>query len=97
MSIQIHKRLLERLGIELSDDDAATLFKHMDSALNERVIDEIIDRLSDRQLQELGDLEGATDAALDEWLTTNVPDLKRIIEDEIAILLGEIVEEADHL
>lgn len=97
MGIQIHKRLLERLDIKLSDDDAATLFKHMDSALNERVIDEIIDRLSDRQLQELGDLEGATDAALDEWLTANVPDLKRIIEDEIAILLGEIVEEADNL
>jgi hypothetical protein len=34
---------------------------------------------------------------LKNWLVENVPDLSEIIQDEVAILLGEIVENSDEI
>ena len=95
MDLRIHKQLLTSLGINLSDEDQAVLAEHIDSTLNQRVIDEIVDSLDEEQLQELAGLRGASETAMEQWLIANVPDLKDIIEDEINILLGDIAEEAD--
>ena len=58
---------------------------------------ELIAELSDEQVDELAALRGGTDEELAAWLKQNVPDLKEIIEDETAILLGELAEHGDNL
>lgn len=58
---------------------------------------ELIAELSDEQVDELAALRGGTDEELAAWLKQNVPDLKEIIEDETAILLGELAEHSDSL
>jgi len=61
------------------------------------VTNELIAELSDEQVDELAALRGGTDEELAAWLKQNVPDLKEIIEDETAILLGELAEHGDNL
>lgn len=89
--------LLEQIGVTMSPDDMDLLSTHFETTLDERVTNEVIAELSDEQVDALAQLREGSDAQLSEWLKQNVPDLKEIIEDETAILLGELAEHSDSL
>lgn len=93
----LSKQLLESLGVELTDEHLALLEEHFETTLDERVTAEIALELGDDQLEELEALSDAPDEQVQAWLAENVPDLKEIIEDETAILLGELAENSDQL
>jgi hypothetical protein len=93
----LNKKFLEDIGVTLDDQTYAALSQHYEETLNDRVISEIVDELDERQLEELNNLKGGSTDILQQWLQENVPQLDEIIEDEIAILLGEIAENSDIL
>ena len=94
----LSKQFLNTLGIELDDASSEASSQHFEDTLNSRVIEEIIDILEDDQLEQLTALrDNGDDEALQNWLVENVSDLSEIIQDEVAILLGEIVENSDEI
>lgn len=87
---------LQKVGIDLKDQDTAALLAHLNEMLEERIGAEITDSLDDTKLQELLDLqEKGSDEETGNWLQANVPELKEIIQDETDILLGELAENSD--
>ena len=95
MASLLNKQLLDDIGITLSDEDNARLSEHFETTLDERVAQEIVIELDDTQLTQLTELRNGPEAELGAWLQANVPDLKEIIEDETAILLGELAENSE--
>lgn len=95
--LSLSKEFLTGIGVELDDETHKLLSEHYDTTLSDRVTTEIVEELDDEQLQQLQALKGAPDEQLQAWLTANVPELSEIIEDEVAILLGEIAENSDKL
>ena len=94
----ITEDVLTAMGIQLSDDDMKALVKHSNDTLNERVGADIIESLSDEQLEEYVTLQQSDDEAkLTAWMAENVPDLKQIVENERDIVLGELADTADSL
>jgi len=93
----LNKQFLQDIGVTLDDQTYETLSERYEETLNERVIIEIVDELDEKQLEELHSLTSQDDAALNQWLVANVPKLDEIIEDEIAILLGEITESSEKI
>jgi hypothetical protein len=92
----ITRDLLEQAGVDLTNKDVDALLDHLNQELEERVGSEITASLSDEQLKEMLDIqEHATEDQLVEWMTTNVPELDQITQDEIDIILGELAENAD--
>ena len=55
------------------------------------------DELTDEQVVELGQLDTSDHTTLQHWLVANVTELNVIIEDEVAILLGEIAENSQSI
>lgn len=87
---------LTKVGIELKDKDIPLLLDHLNETLEERIGAEITESLADDKLKELLDLqESGNDEATANWLSTNVPELEQIIQDETDILLGELAENSD--
>jgi succinate dehydrogenase flavin-adding protein (antitoxin of CptAB toxin-antitoxin module) len=95
--LSLNKEFLESIGVHLDDETQKALSEHYDTTLSDRVTTEIVEELGDEQLRELQMLKDASDEELQAWLVTNVPELNEIIEDEVAILLGEIAENSDKL
>lgn len=93
----LSKQILEQLGIQLSDDDYASLAEHFETTLNERVFDEIALELTPEQAEQLAAMRESSDDELLSWLQTNVPALSEIVADEVDILLGEIAESSEEL
>ncbi len=93
----LNKKFLEGIGVELNEQTFDALSEHYEQTLNERVMAEIVDGLDQDQLQALHSLEGGEADPLSAWLVANVPQLDEIIEDEVAILLGEIAENGDQI
>lgn len=94
----ITKQLIDDLGVIMSDQNLEVLSEHFETTLDNRVVDEIAQELNVDQLKQLNAIrEQGTDEELGEWLKQNVPDLKEIIDDETAILLGELADGADKL
>ncbi len=93
----LNKKFLEGIGVELDEQTLNALSEHYERTLNERVMAEIVDGLDEDQLEKLHSLESGEADLLSAWLVTNVPQLDEIIEDEVAILLGEIAENSDQL
>ena len=91
----LDRQLLQDLGIQLSDQDFASLSEHFDTTLRERVIAEIVQELSPEQAQELAAMQDASDEQLLDWLRVNVLDFGDIVSDEVDILLGELAENSD--
>lgn len=92
------REIIDTLGITLNDETYAALSDHVETTLQSRVIDEVVDELTPQKAQELADMQaGASDQQILEWLQTNVPDLGAIVADEVDILLGEIAENSDAL
>lgn len=92
----ITQSTLETLGIDLSDQDVDALLEDLNETLQERVGTEITQSLNEDQLKELVDIqESASEEEMGAWLEKNVPDMKEIVQNEIDILIGEIVEDED--
>ena len=91
------KEFLEQIGIYLDDESIAQLSEQAEEKLYRRVLDEIIELSDSAQLEELKKLEEMDDESAQAWLQANVEDFDEIVEDEIAILLGEIAENADNI
>lgn len=91
----LSKQLIQDLGIELNEQDYASLSEHFETTLQERVINEITMELSPEQAQELAAMQSASETDLLAWLQANVPDLAEIVSDEVDILLGELAENSE--
>ena len=91
------QEFLHSIGVNLSDEDFSSLSEHYEQELDNRVVNEIVQELTESQLEHLAMMQNAGDDALQNWLKTTVQDLPAIIEDEVAILLGEIAENSDKL
>ena len=95
MNAPLSKELLKSIGIELDDATFAALSDHYESTLNSRITESIVDLLDENQLNEFQTLKDDDQAEVAQWIVANVPELQAVIEDEVAILLGEIAEQSD--
>lgn len=93
----LNKKFLEDIGVTMDAQTYSALSEHYEQTLNERVMAEIIDELNENQLEELHSLNGREADLVREWLVANLTNLDEIIEDEVAILLGEIAESSDQI
>lgn len=92
----ITQSTLETLGIDLTGEDIDALLDDLNETLQERVGTEIAQSLKEEQLKELAELqESATETEIGTWLQKNVPEMQQIIQNEIDILIGEIVEDEE--
>jgi hypothetical protein len=91
------QQFLQNLGINLDDQTSAAFSEHFEQTLGDRVVDAIVDNLDEQQVEQLAALRDQDDEQLQTWLQTNVPDLKEIVEDEVAILMGELVDNNDKI
>ena len=97
MSALLNKEFLSRVGVEIDDVTYDLLSDHYEHTLNERVMTEVVNYLDEVKLIELNEIKNADDETIRNWLMTNVPELDEIIEEEVAVLLGEIAKFADNL
>lgn len=93
----ITKAQLSSVGINLPDDQAQALIQHVEDTVNERISEEIVDSLDDAQLAELVALQGDDVPAeqVEAWVRERVPEYDEIIEDNVTIVLGELVENSE--
>lgn len=91
----LNKTFLNEIGITLTPAEEKALSEQYEATLNDRVTTEIVESLTPAQLGQLEQYKNAPDDQLQQWLVANVPSLNEIIEDEVAILLGEIAENSD--
>lgn len=93
----VTKQQLNSVGIRLPDDQMQALIQHVEETVNERVSEEIIDSLDDAQLEELVTLQNGDAPAeqIDAWIRERVPEYDEIIEDNVTIVIGELVENSD--
>ena len=96
LSIQatiVTKAQLNSIGISLPEDQ----MQHVEETINERISEEVVESLSDDQLKELVKLQTSNAPAeeIDTWIREHIPEYDEIIEDNVAIVLGELVENSD--
>ena len=93
----ITKAQLSSVGINLPDDQAQALIQHVEETVNERISEEIVDSLDDAQVAELVALQDGDVPAeqLEAWIRERVPEYDEIVEDNVTIVLGELVENSD--
>ena len=92
----ITRQLLADIGISLDDAAYVQFTEQYEAELDNRIVNEIGDELDTEQLRELTRFkDNSDDAGLQRWLIENVPDLDKIVEEEMAILLGEIAENSE--
>lgn len=93
----VTKEQLNSVGIRLPDDQMQALIQHVEETVNERISEEIIDSLDDAQLEELVALQDGDAPAeqIDAWIRERVPEYDEIIEDNVTIVIGELVENSD--
>lgn len=88
--------MLADLGIELNDTDIESLLAHLNETIEEKIGMEITESLDDVQLQELVEMqESASDDELGAWIAKHVPNYMEIVQDNIDIAIGEMVDSAD--
>ncbi len=93
----ITKAQLNSVGINLPDDQAQALIQHVEETVNERISEEIVDSLDDAQLAELVALQDDDVPAeqVEAWIRERVPEYDEIVEDNVTIVLGELVENSE--
>ena len=94
----ITEEMLNELGIDLEGQDKIAFLAHINEKLEEEIGAEITESLDDEQLKELLELQDSGDEeAVEKWLEEHVPELPEIVQDNTAILLGELAKNADDL
>ena len=93
----VTKAQLNSIGISLSDDQMQALIQHVEETINERISEEVVESLTDEQLAELVKMQDSNAPAeeIDAWIRERVPEYDEIIEDNVTIVLGELVENSD--
>lgn len=93
----VTKAQLNSIGINLPDDQMQALIQHVEETINERISEEIVESLTDEQLAELVKMQDSNTPAeeIDTWIRERVPEYDEIIEDNVTIVLGELVENSD--
>lgn len=96
MQDYITKDSLTALGIKLNDADADSLIAHLNDVVESRIGNEVVEALDEKQLEELVRLQATvSDEEVGAWIVSHVPDYEQIIQDNIDIVIGELVENAD--
>lgn len=93
----VAKAQLNSIGISLPDDQMQALIQHVEETINERISEEVVESLTDEQLAELVKMQDSNAPAeeIDAWISERVPEYDEIIEDNVTIVLGELVENSD--
>ena len=93
----VTKAQLNSIGINLPDDQMQALIQHVEETINERISEEVVESLTDEQLAELVKMQDSNVSAeeIDAWIRERIPEYDEIIEDNVAIVLGELVENSD--
>jgi hypothetical protein len=97
MDALLSKKFLDSIGVSLDELTYHALEQHSQESLQSRILEAIIELLDEQQLEELQAMRLSNQSDVETWLKVNVPDLNLVIEDEIAILLGDIAESSDKL
>jgi hypothetical protein len=85
--------LLASTGIDVPDDQVVPLLDYMNDLLEERIGETVAESLEDAQLEELATLqETASDEEIRAWIEAHVDSLPELIQDEVAIILGEAAQ-----
>ena len=94
VSHAITKTQLNSLGIDLPDDQMDALIQHAEETIGLRIGEEVADSLDEAQLEQLIAMQenNVSPEEIDEWLSERVADYAQIVEDNVAIILGELVE-----
>jgi len=91
------KEFLEQMGIELDQPMFDELSQHFDTTLYNNVTRRITKTLDAEKAQELSALNQSDKAQVWDWILNNVPDLEYIIQEEVYMLIGDVIEHADHI
>lgn len=93
----VTKAQLNSIGVNLLDDQMQALIQHVEETINERISEEVVESLTDEQLAELVKMQDSNVSAeeIDAWIRERIPEYDEIIEDNVTIVLGELVENSD--
>jgi len=85
------------LGIDVKNQDADTLLAKLNEKIEEMIGSEITASLNDEQLDELVKLqESGNDDEIGEWIAQHVPNYMEIVQDNIDIAIGDLVDNIDN-
>lgn len=88
---------LEKIGVELDQSTFDALSYHFDTTLYSNIIGRISKTLDSEKKEELERISHTDKEHAWDWLLENVPDLELIIQEEVYMLLGDVIENADHI
>lgn len=90
---------LRSIGIDLPDEQMQALVEHAENTVSEQIGEEVVDSLDDDQLAEFVALQEADAPAeqVEEWIMKHVEDYEDIIEDNVAIVLGDLAESVESI
>ena len=93
----VTKAQLNSIGINLPEDQMQALIQHVEDTINSQIGEEIVESLDDEQLKELVQMQDNDVPAeeIDAWIRERVPEYDEIIEDNVAIVLGELANKSD--
>lgn len=93
----VTKAQLNSIGINLPEDQMQALIQHVEDTINSQIGEEIVESLDDEQLKELVQMQDNDVPAeeIDAWIRARVPEYDEIIEDNVAIVLGELADNSD--
>ena len=93
----VTKAQLNSIGINLPEDQMQALIQHVEDTINSQIGEEIVESLDDDQLKELVQMQDNDAPAEDiaAWIRARVPEYDEIIEDNVAIVLGELANNSD--
>ena len=96
MTPLLSKQFLADIGVDVDEQTYQALSQHYEDTLDDRILRAVVTELDEEQLQSVVSMRDQPEQ-LSTWLVENVSDLGEIIEDEVAILLGDMAESADQL
>jgi len=93
----VTKAQLNSIGINLPEDQMQALIQHVEDTINSQIGEEIVESLDDEQLKELVQMQDNDVPAeeIDVWIRERIPEYDEIIEDNVAIVLGELADNSD--
>ena len=93
----VTKAQLNSIGINLPEDQMQALTQHVEDTINSQIGEEIVESLDDEQLKELVQMQDNDVPAeeIDVWIRERIPEYDEIIEDNVAIVLGELADNSD--
>ena len=94
----VTKQMLADFGVTVDEAAVESLLSHINDTIEERIGAEITEALSDEQLKELLALQDkGDDEEIGEWIAQHVPKYAEIVEDNIAITIGELARQTDDI